>query len=58
MLDRNKEGKDFRLTVSEESVHGCLDLGTLAEKLSSESPWQKTAVPIMADREQLRVLSL
>lgn len=51
MLDRNKEGKEFRLTVSEESVHGCLDLGNLAGKLSSESPWQKTAVPIMADRK-------
>lgn len=51
MLDRNKEGKDFRLRVSEESVHGRLDLGTLAEEHSSESPWQKTAVPIMADRK-------
>lgn len=51
MLDRNKEGKDFRLRVSEESVHGSLDLGTFAEEHSSESPWQKTAVPIMADRK-------
>lgn len=51
MLDRNKEGEDFRLIVSEESVPGCLDLGTSAEKHSGESPWQNTAVPIMADRK-------